>query len=117
MLGSNLKPLKKPEFSSQIPHHLLHDLGEKDREILNQLSTQTQQNQWIIETLIGMDEQVRKTNGRVNALEEKATDCLTKTQVRSVFFGKWGILTLAIGVIFPVIITLVSQWLKTIIFS
>jgi hypothetical protein len=66
---SNYPELEKPSFHDNIPSHLLVNIDEKDRYVIQQLSMISQQNEWLIRAAIDTNEQVRHTNGRVKGLE------------------------------------------------
>lgn len=62
---STYPPLEKPEFKSQIPEHLLAGMSEAEKHIVSQLSILTQCAEWGVHAHLAVNEQVRKTNGRL----------------------------------------------------
>ena len=67
--SSSYPELEKPLFHDNIPAHLLVNIDEESRYVIQQLSLISQQNEWLIRAAIDTNEQVRHTNGRVKGLE------------------------------------------------
>jgi len=68
---STYPALARPEFTSQIPSHLLADASDADRHIMGELSKLGQFSHWSVDAHISTMESVRKTNGRLIQVEQK----------------------------------------------
>jgi len=58
-----------PEFDSTIPEHLLNDVSRENRFVMENINIQTQYIKWLCQSAIDTNYQVRKTNGRLKAVE------------------------------------------------
>lgn len=66
---SDYKELKLPEYSPQIPSHLLAGLSPEMQHLFEQQSMQSQYLKWTCEAMVDTNKQVRKTNGRLKKVE------------------------------------------------
>jgi hypothetical protein len=93
---STYPPLEKPVLTSDIPEMLYKNSSEAEKYILNQLSINKQFIAWSIEAQLSTHAAVRRTNGRVIALES------WKDKITSIVSSWWGlcgaILTLIGGI-------------------
>lgn len=73
--SNQVQELQIPEFKSNIPEYILNDIKGSDKEhlkyILETISIIQQQSNWQTQILAQTFQQAKKTNGRVNKLEEK----------------------------------------------
>ncbi len=93
---SSYPPLHPPpEYTSQIPAHLLVDASEQDKHIMHTLSIGSQYDRWLVEAAIRTHEQVRATNGRL--LRAEASIKGLQEDRKAVLSG-WKLLTaIAVG--------------------
>ena len=82
---STYPPLEKPVLTSDIPEMLYKNSSEAEKYILNQLSINKQFIAWSIEAQLSTHAAVRRTNGRVIALES------WKEKIMAIFSSWWGI--------------------------
>jgi len=62
--------LEKPDFKSDIPPHLIKEIGESERYMLEQLSVVSQYCQWSVKAQMDTNAAVRRTNGRLIRVEK-----------------------------------------------
>jgi hypothetical protein len=96
MLSSDYPALEKPVFHDNIPAHLLQNVDEHTKYVIQQLSTISQQNEWLIKAAIDTNKQVRHTNGRVKILESWQTQLdekivIEKLGILEKIFNFWTI--------------------------
>ncbi len=92
---STYPPLEPPgEFKSQIPEHLLGQMSDTDRYMLEQMSILRQHNDWSTKAHIGLDRNVRMTNGRLRRAESDIANL--KDDKRSVKVG-WKVIAAVVG--------------------
>ena len=82
---STYPELKQPTFVSDIPPMLTNELSEADRYVLDNLSILKQYVAWSVTAQMQTHAAVRRTNGRVIALET------WQTKVVSILSSWWGI--------------------------
>jgi hypothetical protein len=70
---STYPALEKPDFKSDIPPHLVKDVGESERYILEQLSILSQYVSWSVKAQMDTNSAVRRTNGRLIKVERWKT--------------------------------------------
>ena len=83
---STYPKIELPEFKSDIPEHLLNSVSPESKYMLEQLSKLNQSASWMVNVLVDVNQQVRKTNGRVIALET------WRDRIMSIATSWWGIL-------------------------
>lgn len=66
---SDYPPIKLEEFKSQIPPHLTQNATELEQYTLNTLSVISQDIHFLKKAMVDTNAQVRKTNGRLKAVE------------------------------------------------
>jgi hypothetical protein len=66
---STFPVLEKPEFKSDIPPHLIKEVGESERYMLDQLSIVSQYVAWSVKAQMDTNAAVRRTNGRLIKVE------------------------------------------------
>lgn len=66
---STYPALEKPEFKSDIPPHLIKDVGESEKYVLEQLSILSQYVNWSVKAQMDTNSAVRRTNGRLIKVE------------------------------------------------
>lgn len=96
---STYPEIELPTFKSDIPAPLLAGSTEEARYILENLSMLTQYVKWSAPVLIAINEQTRKTNGRVIRLESWRA-----------MFSNWWVLILGAATIGGGIAGLVEAW-------
>ena len=67
---SDYPELAIPVFEAKIPDHLLKDVPEDMKYIIQQSSLQSQSLEWLCRAMQDTNQQVRKTNGRLKVVEE-----------------------------------------------
>ena len=67
---STFPALEKPELKSDIPPHLVKEVGESERYVLEQLSILSQYATWSIKAEMDTNAAVRRTNGRLMKVEK-----------------------------------------------
>lgn len=94
---SPLPPLKAPpEFTSEIPAHLLDGASRQDQHIMGSLSIGNQYDKWLVEAIMLTHNQVRATNGRLVRAESDIANLKDDKQ----FWGRgWRFLVIAAGVV------------------
>lgn len=65
--------LKKPEFKSQIPAHLVDKLDTKEKYLVETLSRMEQQQEWLINSQLETNRAVLETDLRMQTVEEWKT--------------------------------------------
>lgn len=92
---STYPPLEPPgEFKSQIPEHLLGQMSDTDRYMLEQMSILRQHNDWSTKAHLSIDRSVRLTNGRLRRAESDIADL--KGDKHSVKVG-WKVIAAIVG--------------------
>ena len=66
---STYPQIELPEFHSTIPEHLMRDVSQETRYVMESLNIQTQYIKWLCEAAVDTNQQVRKTNGRLKKVE------------------------------------------------
>lgn len=96
---STYPKIELPTITSDIPPHLLAGVTPESKYILEQLSELGQYMKWSAPLLIQINDNGRKTNGRVISLESW----------RSMFKSWWG-LTLAAFAIIGGVASIIQVW-------
>lgn len=66
---SDYPALNIPNFEAKIPEHLMNDLSDDIKFMLQQSSIQSQSLEWLCKATLDTNVQVRKTNGRLKSVE------------------------------------------------
>jgi hypothetical protein len=96
---STYPKIELPVINSDIPPHLLTGVTEESKYILEQISVLGQYLKWSAPVLVAINDQTRKTNGRVIALESW----------RTMFKSWWG-LTLAAFAVIGGVASIIEVW-------
>ncbi len=87
---SEYPPLSLPVFESEIPEHLLKNVSQEDRFLMENINVQTQYIKWLCQSAVDTNLQVRKTNGRLRRVEiwkEKINNWWVVTAALVTFLG------------------------------
>lgn len=102
---SQYSPLRVPEFTSQVPAHLLSQLDEGMGYMLHSLSVVQQQNKWIIQSLIDQNTAIRDLDIRQQASKAAIELRLQSCEAwRDRLTSKWAVIVVIFGFIAPIIV-------------
>ena len=118
------EPIERREFNSTIPPHLLADLPEDERFMVNTVSKLENQFAWLSEGMIKNNGATLDLDDRVSAVESGQTAVAqhmvsfdaTKDKVEKLwdwkqfFSGKWAVLAALSLILVPVLLKFIIDW-------
>lgn len=84
--------LKKPEFKSAIPPHLVDKLSPQEKYLVETLSRMEAQNEWLITVVLGENRSTVETDLRVQELQDW----------KSMVSSKWAVIAAFLLICLPV---------------
>jgi hypothetical protein len=100
-----------PQFSPNIPKHLLADMDEQERWLYERASIQEQQNEWLMRRAIMADVRHAKADSRMSTIEARIKPF---EELKVVLTAKWSVLAILFsGLVAPLLLAAFGAWIAS----
>ncbi len=99
-----IREIRVREFQSNLPADLLEGKSSRDKDVLNSLSVIVQQIQFLVESTVTQNQDMRYLERRIIKIEKW----------KSFVGGKWALICYVVLLIVPAVVhALIGKWLKS----